>query len=109
MPGMPGCYDRLVPTRRRWPWILALAIAVVAGGVIGLVVAIRVRTGHWEVDVDDVVSIVSSSKAPAPSKVIYLERAQVTVTPGDDDAAHGVSSVAGALHPQGPVTMPGWK
>lgn len=95
--------------RRRWPWILALVVGVAAGGIVGVLIATRVRTGRWEVDVGSVVAVVTPDRAPAPSKVIFLERAPVTITPGDDDAARGVSSVAAALHPGGPVTMPGWK
>ncbi len=95
--------------RRRWPWILAFSIAIVAGGVIGLLVATRVKTGRWEAPSVELITVALSDEPPAPSKVIYLNKDKVTITPGTDDAPHGVSSVAAAIHPDGPVTMPGWK
>jgi len=90
--------------------VVALIVAMLAGGVIGLVVAMRVKSGEWQaVSVGDFVEIVTPDAPPAPSKIIYLNRDKVTIAPGRDDAPRGVSSVVAALHPKGPATLPGWK
>ncbi len=90
--------------------MVALIVAMVAGAVIGLVVALRVRTGEWQaVGVGDFVKIVTPNAPPGPSKIIYLNRDKVTIAPGPDDAPDAVSSVVAALHPKGPATLPGWK
>ena len=60
--------------RRRWPWILAFSIAIVAGGVIGLVVALRVKTGEWQAPSVELVTVALSDSPPAPSKIIYLNK-----------------------------------
>lgn len=84
---------------------------MLAGLVLGLFVAKRVETGKWQVPhVDDVVPEVAVPTAPPrPAKTIVLEGAPVTLFPGPDDAPTGTSGVIFAHHPQGPVTLPGWK
>ena len=89
----------------------SLAIAVVAGLILGLFVSKRMETGRWEMpEVRDVAPQITVPTAPPrPPKVIVLEDEPVTLRPGPDDSAAGVSGVIFAHHPQGPVTLPGWK
>lgn len=96
--------------RRRWIWIVAFAFALVVGSVVGVVIATRVKTGKWEApSVGAMIEVITPEAPAGPSKIIYLNKDKVTITPGIDDAPRGVSSVAMALHPEGPVTLPGWK
>ena len=101
--------------RRKVIWIVgvltSLAIAIVAGLVMGLFVAKRIETGKWEVPkVDDVVPEVAVPTAPPiPARTLVLEDEPVTLYPGPDDSPSGMSAVIFAHHPQGPVTLPGWK
>lgn len=94
-----------------WPVIVgALVLAIGAGIYVGIVIARRVETGQWEMPAPgEVVEIVLPPAPPGPSKVIFLEKAPVTITPGQDDAPRGVSSVVQHYHPDGPVKLPGWK
>ncbi|MCB9561551.1 MAG: hypothetical protein H6709_09305 [Kofleriaceae bacterium] len=104
---------RAPPRRRRWAWLgvlIGLLATLAIGAYVGLVVVRRVETGRWEMpDPADVVTIVRPAKPRGPSRVIFLEGAPVTLSPGDDDASRGLSSVLRANHPDGPVTLPGWK
>lgn len=90
---------------------VATLLAIVVGGAVGLVVVRRLRTGAWQVpSMADLVRVerALTGRAPAPSRVIFLDRSPRTIAPGDDDAARGVSSVVGH---QGEVarSLPGWK
>jgi len=97
--------------RRRTLWIIAgLVAALTAGLVAGVTVQMRMRTGTWKMpEVDDVIQVMKPATPPPAPKVIVLERGPVTLTPGTDDAAANVSGVVLARHPEGPVSMPGWK
>lgn len=71
--------------------IAALTIAI--GAVAAVVISIRVETGEWRVpEKADFVRIARRFDTK-PSKTIYLERRPVELTPGEDDAARGISSV----------------
>jgi hypothetical protein len=97
---------------RRGAAIVALvALAVAAGGAIGLVVMRRLRTGAWEMpDKQDLVLVqrTLTGAEPPVSRVIYLDRAPRTLAPGTDDARRRVSSV---IAHAGTVArnLPGWK
>jgi len=104
----------LPPTSRRRRRLLlvagVLATALIIGLVTGVAIELRLRTGGWKMpEVDDVIEVVTPPTPPPPPKVIVLDRAPIVLTPGIDDAAHGISGVVLARHPQGPVKMPGWK
>jgi hypothetical protein len=73
--------------------IIVTALLLVIGVVVAVAVSIRVETGAWRMpDKEDFVRIAHRLDS-GPSKTIYLERRGVDLTPGEDDAAHGVSSV----------------
>jgi hypothetical protein len=84
---------------------------VLAGLLGGMLVAKRVETGKWQVpEIDDVApDVVVPTAPPRPAKLIVLEKQPVTLVPGPDDSTKGMSAVIFAHHPQGPVTLPGWK
>jgi hypothetical protein len=71
----------------------------------------RLETGRWELPkVDEVIPEAAVPTAPPrPAKTLVLEDSPVTLYPGPDDAPTGMSAVIFAHHPQGPVTLPGWK
>jgi hypothetical protein len=104
-------HDRGVSRRRRYLLIAGgFALALAIGLVVGVAIELRMREGQWKMpDVDDVIEVVTPPTPPPPPKVIVLEKRPVTLTPGTDDAAHGASGVVLARHPQGAVSMPGWK
>jgi hypothetical protein len=96
--------------------VIVGAVVAVAGGLAGgLMIAQRAETGRWSPPqlerlprmLDRIVA--AEPARPRASKTIFLQRQPVTLTPGTDDAARGVSSVVAFHHPDGPVTMPGWK
>lgn len=100
--------------RRTILWLIALAstlvIALGGGLVLGLVVLKHEETGRWALpDMNDITRVLQPHRANAPSRVIYLDRAAQTITPGMDDAAHRVSGVVRVHHPDGPVSVPGWR
>lgn len=88
-----------------------------ASAAIAIVVAKRIRTGHWSspslADVealkDDMVRVKDrvTGRPPTPSRTIYLERGKVTLRAGRDDAARGVSSVV-ASGAEDTVVTPGF-
>lgn len=96
----------------RWGIVAIGAVAtLVAGVVLGLFVVKRLESGEWKMlDQGDFVKVRQrlAGEPRGPSRVIYLARAPVALTPGDDDAPAGVSSVL-AAKANAPVTMPGWK
>lgn len=101
------------PPRSRW-WLIALiALGTLIGGVVlGLFVVKRIETGTWKMlDHGDYVKVrerLVSAPPPSASRIIYLAREPLTLSPGDDDAAARRSSVVAA---QGSATVkvPGWK
>lgn len=76
-----------------------LAIAVGAacvlglGTAVGLVVGKRLKTGSWSVPTGDDLVRIDRSEDGGPPRVIYLHRGPITLTGGEDDAAHRISSV----------------
>lgn len=95
--------------RRFWRVLLALvgAAAVILVSVLAaLVIAKRVRTGHWtRPEASDVAALRDGmvriknrlvGGAPGPSRVVYLERGKITLRAGPDDAARGVSRIIAA-------------
>jgi len=107
---------RLKPARRKTAlWILAvltsLAVAILAGLVMGLFVVKRVQSGEWQMpEVGEIVPDLAVPTAPPrPPRAIVLEQGPVTLYPGPDDAPTGMSGIIFAHHPTGPVTLPGWK
>lgn len=95
-----GATRRMVPVnpskRRRsrgFVIIVIAALTVLIGAVTAVVISIRVETGQWRVpETADFVRIARRFDTK-PSKTIFLERRPVDLTPGEDDAARGVSSV----------------
>jgi hypothetical protein len=103
-----------VAAHRTILWLIALAstlvIALGGGLVLGLVVLKHEETGRWALpDMNDITRVLQPRRASAPTRTIYLDRAAQTITPGMDDAAHRVSGVVRVHHPDGPVTVPGWR
>ena len=86
------------PKRGRWRLRLLVIGAVVLLGmtisvIAAVTVSVRVETGQWRVpDKADFVRI-ARRLDDKPSKVIYMERHAIQLTPGDDYAAGGMSSV----------------
>jgi len=72
---------------------IAVGVAVLIGAIIAVTVSIRVESGEWRVpERDDFVRIARRFDHEA-TKTIFLQRRAVDLTPGEDDAARGVSSV----------------
>lgn len=70
-----------------------VAAIIVIGGIAAVAVSIRVESGAWRMpDKDDFVRI-ARRLDHRPSKTIFLQRSAVDLTPGEDDAAKGISSV----------------
>lgn len=99
------------PRRRsssRWLWIIVTGILVLGAAiVVAVMVSIRVETGEWRVPEKDDFVRVARRFDNRPSKTIYLERKPVELTPGDDDAASGTSSVLKHAANK-PVRTRGW-
>lgn len=98
--------------RRVWTVALIAMATLLLGVVLGLFVVKRIETGEWKMlDQHDFVKVrerIAGAPPPAASRIIYLAKGPMTVTPGDDDAPRGRSSVVAA---QGSATrkVPGWK
>jgi hypothetical protein len=74
--------------------IAAGGIAVLAlGTVVGLLVGKRLKTGAWSVPTGNDLVRIDRMEPAGPPRVIYLHRGPITLTGGEDDAAHRVSSV----------------
>lgn len=79
--------------------VVALVAIVTVGIVLGIVVVKRMKTGTWQAPkITDVVNAVKSEpiilEDPNPtSRIIFLERGKVALTPGRDRAVDGISSV----------------
>jgi hypothetical protein len=72
---------------------LVSGIVLVAGAVIAVAISIRVESGEWRVPERDDFVRIAHRFDHKPSKTIYLERNAVALTPGEDFAARGISSV----------------
>jgi hypothetical protein len=72
--------------------VVALGV-LIASVVVAVAVSIRVESGEWRVPEKDDFVRIARRFDNKPSKVIYMERRSVELRPGDDYAAHGVSSV----------------
>ncbi len=82
------------PRKRRILWIIAItAFVLIAGAVIAVAVSIRVETGTWRMPEKDDFVRIARRLDHRPSKTIFLERRAIDLTPGEDDAARGISSV----------------
>jgi hypothetical protein len=69
--------------------LLAMTVSVIAA----VMVSIRVESGEWRAPTKQDFVRIARRLDDHPSKVIYLERHGIALTPGDDYAAGGVSSV----------------
>ncbi len=87
--------------RRRLLWtVLAGVLALAVAAVIAVMIDIRVTTGAWRLPGEhDFVRAeqdfvrVTRRLGHHPSKTIFLERRAIELSPGEDDAAAGISSV----------------
>jgi len=96
----------------RWGLVAFAAFSTLAAGiVIGLFVVKRIESGQWKmIDRDDLVKVRErlGGEKPGPSRIIYLARTPLEITPGEDNGPAGVSSVVAAKAGK-PVKVPGWK
>jgi hypothetical protein len=83
------------------------ALALIAGIIVAVAVSIRVETGEWRVPNKGDFVRIARRFDNKPSKTIFLERKPVDLTPGEDDAARGVSSVL-ANAGNKPARSKGW-
>jgi hypothetical protein len=84
---------------------------LVAGVVLGLFVVKRIESGEWKmIERNDLLKVKErlSPTPPGPSRTIYLARTPLELTPGEDNAPAGISSVVAAKANK-PVKVPGWK
>jgi hypothetical protein len=72
---------------------LAVLLVMTASVVAAVMVSIRVESGEWRAPTKQDFVRIARRLDDRPSKVIYLERRAVVLTPGDDYAAGGISSV----------------
>jgi hypothetical protein len=87
--------------------LVIAAVALIVGVIIAVAVSIRVETGEWRAPAKaDFIRIARRFDHKA-SKTIFLERKPVDLTPGEDDAARGVSSVL-ANASNKPARSKGW-
>src|SRR5690606_39013962 len=70
------------------------------------------ESGEWKMlerqDFAKVRERLSLAPPPGPTRIIYLARTPLEITPGVDDGPAGVSSVVAAKANK-PVKVPGWK
>jgi hypothetical protein len=66
---------------------------VIVGGIVAVAVSIRVESGKWRMPEKDDFVRIARRLDHRPSKTIFLQRNSVDLTPGEDDAAKGISSV----------------
>src|SRR5205085_10169778 len=91
--------------------VLGIVATLVVGILLGLFVVKRMESGQWKmIDKDDFVKVREriAGVPHGPSRIIYLSRTPQAFTPGEDNAAGGVSSVV-AAKANAPVKVPGWK
>jgi len=120
------------PRRRRSVLIAVVLVALVAlaGAVLGLVIVTRVETGEWKVPDGESIERIVKVAPREPARTIVLERRPIELSPGEDDAPNGVSSVLASVRakaskaattakagttakppadPSRPAKLPGWK
>lgn len=68
-------------------------LALIAGIIVAVAVSIRVEEGEWRVPTKGDFVRIARRFDNTPPKVIYLERNSIELSPGEDDAARGISSV----------------
>ena len=68
-------------------------LALIAGIIVAVSVSIRVEEGEWRVPTKGDFVRIARRFDNTPPKIIYLERRSIELSPGEDDAAKGVSSV----------------
>lgn len=68
-------------------------MTLLVGAVVAVAVSIRVDSGTWRVPTKEDFIRIARRFDSKPSKTIFLERRAVELTPGEDDAARGISSV----------------
>ena len=74
--------------------IIGIVVAtLLVGAVVAVAVSIRVESGTWRVPEKDDFVRIARRLDHRPSKTIFLQRNSVELTPGEDDAAKGISSV----------------
>lgn len=74
--------------------IVGIVVAtLLIGGVVAVAVSIRVESGTWRMPEKDDFVRIARRLDNRPSKTIFLQRNSVELTPGEDDAAKGISSV----------------
>ncbi|HLL22167.1 MAG TPA: hypothetical protein VK427_08545 [Kofleriaceae bacterium] len=98
------------PEPRRRLLVLAVLVCVFAGVIVvaGVTLIKRIESGRWQLPhAADFVRVVKGRPRPA-SKTIFLEGGPVTITPGVDSAARGISSVLARAKGKA-VKLPGWK
>ena len=98
----PAQADNLEVMRRsRGGRVLAIAVGAVGvlglGTAVGLVLGKRLKTGSWSVPTGDDLVRIDRSEEGGPPRVIYLHRGPITLTGGEDDAVHRISSVVARL------------
>src|SRR5688572_9948780 len=89
---------KAVKPRKRWKtrfFVIGAVVlcALVVSIIAAVTVSIRVESGEWRVPERDDFVRIARRFDHKPSKVIYMERRGVELSPGDDHAAQGVSSV----------------
>ncbi|HUQ06254.1 MAG TPA: hypothetical protein VM261_27305 [Kofleriaceae bacterium] len=96
----------------RWGMaVFGVVLTLAAGVVIGLFVVKRMESGQWKmIDREDLSKVRErlGGQPRGPSRIIYLARTPVELTPGEDDAPAGASSVL-AAKANAPSKLPGWK
>jgi hypothetical protein len=70
-----------------------VAATLLVGGIVAVAVSIRVESGKWRMPEKDDFVRIARRLDHRPSKTIFLQRNSVDLTPGEDDAAKGISSV----------------
>lgn len=85
------------PSKRRGTRLLIIiaiaAVTLLVGIIVAVTVSIRVETGEWRVPSRGDFVRIARRFDSGPSRTIYLERNSITLSPGEDDAAKGISSV----------------
>jgi hypothetical protein len=83
--------------KRRFSRAMIIAGVVVAtvivGAIVAVAVSIRVESGTWRMPEKEDFVRIARRLDHRPSKTIFLQRNAVELTPGEDDAAKGISSV----------------
>jgi hypothetical protein len=82
------------PRKRRFLLLGGIALCVLlVSAISAIVLSIRIDTGKWRMPAPDDFVRIAHRLDDRPSKIIYLERHSVALSPGEDDAATGRSSI----------------